>query len=379
MPIGPIRVKQTTSTTGTGTLTLNAASSGFRSFLTGFGSGTFPVRYILQRDGVFEVGYGTYNSTAGTLTRATVAASSNANALVSLAAGTTDVYFDYLPGDRQVRTISANTTLDLTDLGNLVRCTQAADITVTLPAVAAVPGAANRLSSGYSIRNAGSSGSVVWIATNGAETLDGSASAFPLFGGETITLIALDTVWMSVNRPTGWRQARRSSASTSASVDLTLPLYPGAQRSQFRVEYRNVRGTADGSGLLIRMSPDGGTTIRTSYSQNLIYGAGATSVGAASSGANTAFNISTDMDMTSGGHHVTGGVSINPGAGGLRRASIYGQSWAYSDGGWGAPAGARVMVFAGHSDAAEDINWIRFMMDTGNVLAGDFLLLSCYD
>ena len=89
MPIPAFRTKQTTSTTGTGTLTLNAASPEFRSLTSTFGGASVKVRYILSRSGIYEVGYGTFNG-SNQLTRDTVIASSNAGALVSLAAGDTD-------------------------------------------------------------------------------------------------------------------------------------------------------------------------------------------------------------------------------------------------------------------------------------------------
>lgn len=83
------RVADTSTTTGTGTLTLSgAAPAGFRAF-TAFTTGA-TVRYsIISSDGAeWEVGEGVWTTSGATLTRVTVYASSNAGALVSFSAGT---------------------------------------------------------------------------------------------------------------------------------------------------------------------------------------------------------------------------------------------------------------------------------------------------
>lgn len=90
------RVRETTSTTGTGTLSLIGAVTDFRAFSAAFADGT-EVYYCIELPGTgaWEVGIGTYNT--GTLSRDTVLASSNAGALVSFAAGVKNV-FCTLPG-----------------------------------------------------------------------------------------------------------------------------------------------------------------------------------------------------------------------------------------------------------------------------------------
>jgi hypothetical protein len=92
------RIKETTTTTGTGAITLGGAMLGFRAFSSVCSVGD-TAYYALQGvdangnpTAVWEVGIGTY-SAASTLTRTTVLASSNANAAVTLA-GTTQVWMD---------------------------------------------------------------------------------------------------------------------------------------------------------------------------------------------------------------------------------------------------------------------------------------------
>jgi hypothetical protein len=76
------RVKETTTTTGTGTLTLDGAATGFETFSGALGN-TNTTYYAIasQNSGDFEVGIGTVG--AGTLSRDTVISSSNSDALVN--------------------------------------------------------------------------------------------------------------------------------------------------------------------------------------------------------------------------------------------------------------------------------------------------------
>ena len=86
------RVKETTTTTGTGTITLLGAASGFQSFATIGNGNTTYYAIVGQTTTEWEVGLGTYTSSGTTLARTTVYASSNANALVTFSAGTKDVF-----------------------------------------------------------------------------------------------------------------------------------------------------------------------------------------------------------------------------------------------------------------------------------------------
>jgi hypothetical protein len=86
------RVKDTTTTTGTGSVTLaNSAPTGYLTFATAFGSESREVTYCIDGGAEWEVGYGTFNGTTG-LTRTTVIASSNSGSLVSFSAGTKSVF-----------------------------------------------------------------------------------------------------------------------------------------------------------------------------------------------------------------------------------------------------------------------------------------------
>lgn len=96
------RVKETTSTTGTGALTLGGAVANFVTFSSVLSDGDTTYYAIVDDgNGAFEVGLGTYASSGTTLTRTTVLASSNSGSAVNLQAGTKNVFITY-PADKSV-------------------------------------------------------------------------------------------------------------------------------------------------------------------------------------------------------------------------------------------------------------------------------------
>ena len=94
------RVKETSTTTGTGSFTLDGAVTGFETFSSAIGNtNTTYYAIALQGGSEFEVGLGTVS--AGALSRDTILSSSNSDALVNFSAGTKDV-FCTLPASKAV-------------------------------------------------------------------------------------------------------------------------------------------------------------------------------------------------------------------------------------------------------------------------------------
>jgi hypothetical protein len=110
MPLVADRTKETSITTGTGTLTLQGAPTGFQTFTAAFGNGV-SVYYVIAGGSEYEIGIGTTG--AGTLSRDTVLQSTNADALVPFSAGVKDVFCAYV-ADRAVTTSDAATLTNKT-------------------------------------------------------------------------------------------------------------------------------------------------------------------------------------------------------------------------------------------------------------------------
>ena len=97
------RVKETSTTTGTGTFDLAGAATGFQTFVAGVGD-TNTTYYTIFNQGTtqWEVGLGTVTDAAtDTLARTTVLQSSNSDAAVNFTSGTKDV-FCTLPASKAI-------------------------------------------------------------------------------------------------------------------------------------------------------------------------------------------------------------------------------------------------------------------------------------
>ena len=89
------RVRETTTATGTGVVTLAGAVLGYQAFsVIGDGNTTY---YCIagQLTSQWEVGIGTYNLTGNTLTRNTILASSNNDLVVNFSSGIKDIFVTY--------------------------------------------------------------------------------------------------------------------------------------------------------------------------------------------------------------------------------------------------------------------------------------------
>ena len=95
------RVKETSTTEGTGTFNLNGAATGFEGFVAGIGDGN-TTYYCIFNQGTteWEVGLGTL-STSTNLQRTTIITSSNSDSAVDFSSGTKDV-FCTLPASKAV-------------------------------------------------------------------------------------------------------------------------------------------------------------------------------------------------------------------------------------------------------------------------------------
>ena len=101
------RVLETTTTAGSGTITLDGAKQGYQTFSLAIGSGN-QTYYTIAGSIEWEVGIGTYS--ANTLTRDTVLSSSSNGGKVTFSAGSKDVFVTYPSSKSVVENVLVNET-----------------------------------------------------------------------------------------------------------------------------------------------------------------------------------------------------------------------------------------------------------------------------
>ena len=145
MPKLADRVLETTTTAGTGTLTLAGAVTGYRGFNAAFTNGDVVFYSIDNGQGEWEVGYGTVGT--GTLTRSTVLDSSNSGSLVVFSAGLKQVWCD-APSVSLLPDQTGNTGKVLTTDGSVPSWSTQYTGTVTAVSVTSANGLAGTSSGG---------------------------------------------------------------------------------------------------------------------------------------------------------------------------------------------------------------------------------------
>ena len=122
------RAKMGTATTGTGTITLGSAESGYQSFADAGVAAGDTVRYVIEDGTAWEIGTGTYTASGTTLSR-TVIESSNADAALNLT-GNAAVYVSATEADLREERVGdiSSSTLDLST-GNVFSDAPSANVT----------------------------------------------------------------------------------------------------------------------------------------------------------------------------------------------------------------------------------------------------------
>ena len=119
------RAKMSTSTTGTGTITLGSALSGYQTFAQAGITNGQTVRYTIEDGAGFEIGSGVYTSSGTTLTRS-VAESSNSDNAISLS-GSAEVFITASAADIFVNDGATSLTTTGVITGGTVEATSDTD------------------------------------------------------------------------------------------------------------------------------------------------------------------------------------------------------------------------------------------------------------
>ena len=255
------RIKETTTSTGTGTITLAGASSGFQSFsVVGNGNTTY---YAIVGQGVneWEVGIGTYTSSGTTLSRDTVLSSSaGGTTKVTFSAGTKDVFVTY-PSSKSlyyqdtggvvINESNSSDALRITNTGtgNALVVEDAANPDSTPVVVDAdgrlVIGTTTSQNSSYRLQSIGTNGGDLltqrWAASTGGSIIRMSKSRGAAVGTNAV-VVAGDTIG-SIIFEADDGATFRAAAAVFAQVDGT----PGLSDMPGR--------------LIFSTTPDGGTSV----------------------------------------------------------------------------------------------------------------------
>lgn len=216
------RVLETTTTTGTGALTLAGAITGFRTFASVCATSDTALYYIEAVDGSgtptgdWECGLGTYSG-VNTLTRTTVVRSSNAGAAVNFGAGTKRVGITILGDDIHVVTPGTNQNdYNAGSLADLINCKGlrlGITATIELTGIAATY-------DGHEIVLANTSTDFLLILEN-QSTASAAANRFDLPNGFPFFLMPSDRITLRYSSVSSRWQAVAASANLS-QMGLTL-------------------------------------------------------------------------------------------------------------------------------------------------------------
>lgn len=182
------RVKETTTTAGTGTVTLAGASTGYQSFaVVGNGNTTY---YCIagQTTSEWEVGIGTYTSAGTTLARTTVLSNSAGTqpSALSFSAGTKDVFVTYPSG----RSVNLDASSNLVFSGVTAQRFQADFTNATVNSrYSFQTSTANSTTGIYALPN-GTSTAASWQATNAADPTNASKVLIATNGTTDVQLVS---------------------------------------------------------------------------------------------------------------------------------------------------------------------------------------------
>lgn len=242
------RVQETTTTTGTGTLTLNGPTAQNQSFVSGIGDTNTTYYGLLDANGIdWEVGRGVVSSTGPTLTRATVFASTNSNSQISLSAGSHTVFCDVaatLASILLTAIVAAGSNLTISSPGTLAfQNNPTITNTGTNPSI---------INSNSAIPTAIPSGTILELvvgpAQNGGMTVDGYGGVVNIIGRRADG---------SIGSPSAVQSGE--TIVTFIGMGYGASAYGGARAKMAMAAAENWSNTAQGTYITWLVSLNGGT------------------------------------------------------------------------------------------------------------------------
>jgi len=229
------RVQETTTTTGTGTITLAGAVSGYQSFaVVGNGNTTF---YCITSGSAWEVGIGTYTSSGTTLARTTVLSNSSGNTSPISLTGTSTVFCTY-PSEKSINQNAAGyISYDFSNSTLTSRLNFQTSTTNSSTGIYALPNGTSVAASWQAANNSDpTNASKVLIATNGTTDvqlvsgINGTGTYLPLTfynnGGEKMRLSVAGGLYVgTAGTDAGATNIQAAGNVTGAQVIASNGLY----------------------------------------------------------------------------------------------------------------------------------------------------------
>ena len=277
------RVKETTTTTSTGTYTLAGAVTGFETFTANLSNGD-TTYYACTDNTDFEVGIGTFTSSGTTLARTTILASSNSNNAVNWSSGTRTIFMTY-PADKAVfkdASDNINGTFVGNITGNVTGNTSGTAATVTTAAQSNITSLGtlttltvdNIIINGTTIGHATDDTDLITLA-DGIVTVAGEISVTTLdIGGTNVTSTAAE-----LNVLDGIASIDTDISSVSGSDDTLASAKAIKTYVDAKVTAEDLDVTSDSGTIAIDLDSEtltiaGGSGIDTSATSNTVTIAG---------------------------------------------------------------------------------------------------------
>ena len=189
------RVKETSSTVGSGSVVLNGAYGAFQSFNQGIGNGN-ETYYAIENNSRWEVGKGVYTSSSNSLSRDTIFSSSATGAKVNLEG--ISVVFCTLPASKASALsgyrnfVNINSDFSLSNDSDVVFLD-----TTNNPVKVYLPTAVENGGKHFTVKFKSGSNSGILIPS-GSQTIDGQSGLGILFRHESYTLISDNSNWFLI-------------------------------------------------------------------------------------------------------------------------------------------------------------------------------------